>query len=106
MYYISNGNKIFKLNASIQLTEYLFTIYIQKFNLLCCELACSSHGPGTPGWQVGAEREKNGAKSRFLIKTQKFNSKCAYKVGGGAFLPIHSWCLEPAAGDYRVQDRV
>ena len=65
----------------------------------------------SPGRQTGAEkrgelggREKNGAKSRFLIKAQMFNGKCAYKGGGGPFLPIHSWSLEPAAGD-DVQDR-
>jgi hypothetical protein len=35
--------------------------------------------------------EKNGAKSKFLIKAQMFNGKCAYEGGGGwAFLPIHS----------------
>ena len=49
-------------------------------------------------------REKNGAKSRFLIKAQMFNGKYAYK-GGGTLLPIHSWNLEPAAGD-DMQDRV
>ena len=51
-------------------------------------------------------REKNGAKSRFLIKAQMFNGKCAYKGGGGGggpFPPIHSW--SPAAGD-DVQNKV
>jgi hypothetical protein len=44
----------------------------------------------SPGRQAGAEKrgglgsqEKNGAKSRFLIKAQMFNGKCAYKGGGG-----------------------
>ena len=66
----------------------------------------------SPGRQTGAEkrgelgsREKNGAKSRFMIKAQMFNGKCAYKGGGGGpFPPIHPWSLEPAAGD-GVQDR-
>ena len=65
----------------------------------------------SPGRQTGAEKrqelrrgEINGAKTRFLIKAQMFNGKCAYKEGwGGPFLPIHSW--SPAAGD-NVQDRV
>ena len=66
----------------------------------------------SPGRQAGAEKrgklgsqEKNGAKSRFLIKAQMFNGKCSYK-GGEAHPPlIHSWTLEPAAGD-DMQDRV
>jgi hypothetical protein len=44
----------------------------------------------SPGRQAGAEKrgelggwEKNGAKSRFLIKAQMFNGKCAYKGGRG-----------------------
>jgi hypothetical protein len=66
----------------------------------------------SPGSQAGAEKrgelgggEKNGAKSRFLIKAQMFNGKCAYKGGGGCggggggpFPPVHPWSLEPAAG--------
>jgi hypothetical protein len=48
-------------------------------------------------------RERNGAKTRLLIKAQMFNGECAYKGGGGPFLPIHPW--SPAAGDH-VQDRV
>ena len=40
-------------------------------------------------------REKNGAKSRFLIKAQMFNGKCAYKgSGGGRPIPTNS-SLEP-----------
>ena len=60
----------------------------------------------SPGRQARAKKrgelgsqEKNGAKSRFLIKAQMFNGKCAYKGGGGGggpFPPIHSW--SPAAG--------
>jgi hypothetical protein len=59
----------------------------------------------SPGRQARDEKrgelggqEKNGAKSRFLIKAQMFNSKSAYKGAGrgGPFLPIHSWSLEPA----------
>ena len=75
------------------------------FKTTCCEPTHGSHGLGTPGWQARAERqklggrEKNGAKSRFLIKAQIFNGKCAYKVGE-AFLPIRPWSLEPE------QDRV
>ena len=45
----------------------------------------------SPGRQAGAKkrgelggREKNGAKSRFLIKAQMFNGKCAYKGAGEA----------------------
>ena len=49
-------------------------------------------------------QERNGAKTRFLIKAQMFNGKCAYKGGGGPFPPIHAWSLELAAGD-DVQDR-
>jgi hypothetical protein len=62
-----------------------------------------SHGQGTPEWQAGAERgklgrrEKNGAKSRFLIKAQMFNGKCAYKVGGRGRRPIPAnSSLEPS----------
>jgi hypothetical protein len=54
----------------------------------------------SPGRQAGAEKrgelgsqEKNGAKSRFLIKAQMFNGKCAYK-GGGRPIPANSF-LEP-----------
>jgi hypothetical protein len=64
----------------------------------------------SPGRQTGAEkreelgrREKNGAKTRFLIKAQMFN---ALIKGGRGFPPIHPWSLEPAAGDDDVQDRV
>ena len=67
----------------------------------------------SPRRQAGAEkrgelgrREKNGAKTRFLIKAQLFNGNCVYKgERGGPFPPIHPWSLEPAAGD-DVQDRV
>ena len=66
----------------------------------------------SPGRQTEAEKrgelgrqERNGAKTRLLIKAQMFNGECAYKGGGGPFLPIHPWSLEPAAGD-DVQDRV
>jgi hypothetical protein len=79
----------------------------------------------SPGRQAGAKKrgelgslEKNGAKSRFLIKAQLFNGKCSYKgagwwggrTGGGGgrgrpFPPIHPWSLEPASGD-DLQDRV
>ena len=48
----------------------------------------------SPGRQAGAEKrgelgggEKNGAKLRFLIKARMFNSKCAYKGGGGRPIP-------------------
>ena len=55
------------------------------------------HLGGKPGLKREGKlggREKNGAKSRFLIKAQIFNGKCAYKVGE-AFLPIRPWSLEP-----------
>jgi hypothetical protein len=61
----------------------------------------------SPGRQTGAEkrgelggREKNGAKTRFLIKAQMFNGNCAYKGMWGAILPIHSW--SSATGDEQV----
>jgi hypothetical protein len=38
--------------------------------------------------------EKNGVKSRFLIKAHMFNGKCAYKGGGGRPIPANS-SLEP-----------
>ena len=44
------------------------------------------HLGGKPGLKREGKlggREKNGAKSRFLIKAQMFNGKCAYKGGGG-----------------------
>ena len=67
----------------------------------------------SPGRQTGAEkrgelggREKNGAKTRFLIKAQMFNGNCVYKgERGGPFPPIDPWSLELAAGG-NMQDRV
>jgi hypothetical protein len=38
--------------------------------------------------------EKNGGKSRFLIKAQMFNGKYAYKGGRGVTIPANS-SLEP-----------
>jgi hypothetical protein len=64
----------------------------------------------SPGRQTGAEKrqelrrgERNGAKTRFLIKAKTFNGKCAYKGGGVPFPPFIPW--SPAAGD-NLQDRV
>jgi hypothetical protein len=58
----------------------------------------------SPGKQTGTENrgelsglEKNGAKSRFLIKAQMFNSKCAYK-GGEANSRQSIRSLESAVG--------
>ena len=55
---------------------------------ICCKLALG------PQLHLGSRlelkerelggREKNGAKSRFLIKAQMFNGKCAYKGAGEA----------------------
>ena len=61
------------------------------------------------GRQTGAEkrrelgkREKNGAKTRFLLKCLMENALIKGRRGqgeGGPFPPIHPWSLEPAAGD-------
>jgi hypothetical protein len=67
------------------------------------------HLGGKPGLKREGKlggREKNRAKSSFLIKAQMFNGKCSYKgEWGEAFPPFHPWSLEPAADD-EVQDRV
>ena len=55
------------------------------------------HLGGKPGLKREGKlggREKNGAKSRFLIKAQMFNGKCAYKVGGVSPIPANT-SLEP-----------
>ena len=55
------------------------------------------HLGGKPGLKREGKlggQEKNGAKSRFLIKAQMFNGKCAYKVGGVSPIPANT-SLEP-----------
>lgn len=49
-------------------------------------------------------REKNGAKSSFLIKAQMFNGKCACKVGVGVGRPIPANSSSCRSDD--LQDRV